>query len=98
MNGMFLMVLRLIWGKVALSSKWLKITFWLAIYGTFANWFGILFAAIFNAEKYLPFAKGQESTPLTEGVVMFFLITLTIAMIVICISVLIGLKRNMKIN
>jgi hydroxylaminobenzene mutase len=96
MNGLFLMALGLIWVKVALSDKWLKITFWLAIYGTFANWFGILFAAIFNAGKDLPFAKGQEGTPLTEGVVTFFLITLTISMIIICVSVLIGLNRNMK--
>jgi hydroxylaminobenzene mutase len=97
MNGMFLIILGLIWGKVALSSKWLKITFWLSIYGTFANWLGILLAAIFNAGKDLTVAaKGQEGTPLAEGVVTFLLISLSIAMLIICVSVLIGLNRNMK--
>ena len=42
LNGMLLIIIGLIWSKVDLSSKWLKITFWLTIYGTFANWFGIL--------------------------------------------------------
>jgi hydroxylaminobenzene mutase len=97
MNGMFLIILGLIWEKVALSTKWLKITFWLSIYGTFANWLGILIAAIFNAGKDLTVAsKGQEGTPLAEGVVTFLLITLSIAMLIICIAVLIGLNKNMN--
>ena len=97
MNGIFLVVLGLIWHKVLLSNRWLKISFWLAIYGTFANWFGILIAAIFNAGKVLTVAaKGQEGTPAVEGIVMFLLISLSIAMLIICTAVLIGLYRNMQ--
>ena len=97
LNGIFLIVLGLIWQKVELSDKWLKITFWLALYGTFANWFGMLFAAVFNAGKMLGVAaNGQEGPALAEGVVTFLLISLSIAMLVICITVLIGLKRNSK--
>jgi (hydroxyamino)benzene mutase len=97
MNGMFLIILGLIWRKVALSGKWLKITFWFSIYGTFANWLGILLAAIFNAGKFLTVAaKGQEGTPLAEGVLTFLLISLSLAMLIICVSVLIGLNRNMN--
>lgn len=95
LNGMFLVILGLIWHKVALSGKWLKITFWLSIYGTFANWLGMLYAAVVNAGKDLTIAaKGKEGTPLQEGVLSFLLITLSLAMIIICITVLIGLKRN----
>ena len=97
MNGMFLVLLGLIWHKLDLSEKWLKITFWLAIYGTFANWFGILFAGVFNAGKLLNIAaQGQEGSPAEEAIVNFFLVTLSIAMIIICIIVLIGLRRNMN--
>ncbi len=97
MNGMFLVLLGLIWNRVNLSVRWLKITFWLAIFGTFANWAGILLAAIFNAGKDLTVAaQGQEGSPMIEGIVMFLLITLSVAMLTICISVLIGLKRNMS--
>jgi hydroxylaminobenzene mutase len=97
-NGIFLVVLGLIWSKVNLSDKWLKITFWLAIYGTFANWLGILIAAIFNAGKMLTVAaKGQEGPPLAEGIVTFSLISLTIAMLTISVTVMIGLRRNMRL-
>ena len=99
LNGMFLIVLGLIWKKVNLSKKWLKITFWLAIYGTFANCFGILIAAIFNAGKMLGIAaNGQEGTPFIEGIVTFSLLSLSIAMLIVCVTVLIGLKRKMKLT
>lgn len=99
LNGMFLIVLGLIWNKVDLSNKWLKITFWFAVYGTFANCFGILIAAIFNAGKMLGIAaNGREGTPFVEGIVTFSLISLSIAMLVVCVTVLIGLRRNMKTN
>ena len=95
LNGIFLIVLGLIWHKVELPDKWLKMTFWLVLYGTFANWFGILFAAVFNAGKMLGIAaNGREGPAVAEGIVAFFLITLSIAMLIICISVLLGLKRK----
>lgn len=95
LNGIFLIVLGLIWDKVYLSAKWLRITFWLAVYGTFANWFGILIAALFNAGKMLGVAaNGKEGPVIAEGIVTFSLISLTIAMLILCIMVLIGLKRN----
>ncbi len=97
MNGMLLIILGLIWNRVKLSDKWLKITFWLAIYGTFANWFGILIAAIFNAGKMLTVAaKGQEGHPVAESVVTFSLVTLTLAMMFVSVAILIGLARGNK--
>ena len=97
LNGMLLVILGLIWHKVALSNRWLKISFWLAIYGTFANWLGMLYAAIANAGKDLTIAaEGNKGTPLQEAIVTFLLITLSLAMIIICITVLIGLIRNFK--
>lgn len=97
LNGMLLIIIGLIWHKVDLSSRWLKITFWLTIYGTFANWFGILIAAIFNAGKMLTVAaNGQEGPPVIEGIVGFFLISLSIAMLIVCVTILIGLFRNMR--
>lgn len=97
LNGMFLVVLALIWHKIDLSVRWLKITFWLAAYGTFANCLGILIAAIFNGGKMLGvMANGQEGTALVEGVISFALISLSIAMLMVCVAVLVGLKRNMQ--
>jgi len=101
MNGMFLIVLGLIWTRLDLSAKWLRITFWLSIYGTFINWLGILIAAIFDAGEMLGIAaNGTKGPPIAESIVTFSLISLSIAMLVVCIIILIGLKRGMalKIN
>jgi hydroxylaminobenzene mutase len=95
--GILLIVLGLIWHRLDLSEKWLKITFWLAVYGTFANWFGLFFAAIFNAGKMLNFvANGQEGTPFAEGVVIFCLFSLTVAMLSVSLILLFGFGRTLK--
>lgn len=97
LNGIFLMLLGLIWHKVALSDGWLKVTFWLAVYGTFVNWLGILIAAIFNAGELLGIvANGEKGAPIAEGIVTFSLISLSIAMVIVSILLLIGLNRNMR--
>jgi len=97
LNGILLIVLGLIWHKIDLSPRWLKITFGLAVYGTYANWAGILIAAIFNAGKMLGIAaNGQEGNPIAEGLVTFSLISLSIAMLVVSVATLTGLKRSMR--
>lgn len=95
MNGMFLVILGLIWPRVNLSKKWMTFTFWLAVYGTFANWFGMLIASIFNAGGQLTIAaQGQQGSDPAEFIVNFLLITLTLAMLIICIAILFGLWRG----
>lgn len=97
LNGIFLIVLGLIWNKLALSNRWLNLSYWLALYGTFMNWLGILVAAVFNAGKMLNIAaNGKEGSPFAEGFVAFSLLSLTMAMLVICVTVLIGLRRSRK--
>ena len=95
LNGIFLIVLGLVWHKLALSERLLKTTYWLTLYGTFANWFALLFAAVFNAGKLLGvMAGGTEGPAIPEAVVAFLLITLSVAMVTISVLVLVGLKRG----
>lgn len=95
LNGIFLIVLGLVWPRLALPAKALQVTYWLALYGTFANWFGILVAAVFNAGKMLEvMAGGTEGPPLADAVVNFFLVTLSVAMVIISVMVLVGLKKG----
>jgi hydroxylaminobenzene mutase len=97
MNGMLLVIIGLIWKRVKLPPRWLKVTFWMAIYGTFVNWFGILIAAIFNAGKNLTIAaQGRQGHPIAEGIVNFALVSLTLAMLFVSIAILIGLTKNRK--
>lgn len=95
LNGMFLIILGLIWKKVELYEKWLKITFWLAVYGTFTNWLVIMVPAIFDAGEMLGIVvEGKKGAPLPEALVNFSLISLSIAMLIVAVAVLIGLKRG----
>lgn len=99
LNGMFLIILGLIWNRLELSIRWLKFTFILSIYGTFANWLGLLIAALFNAGKDLTVAaQGKEGNPIIEVLVSFLLITLALAMIFVCVILLFGLHRRTKKN
>lgn len=96
MNGMFLVILGLIWHKVEVSERWLKITFWLTIYGSFSNLLAVTIGAITGAGKMMPLAGGIEGSPFIEVVISFLLISLSLAMIAVCFVVLKGLYTHMK--
>lgn len=96
MNGMFLMVLGLIWKRLLLSAILLNATFWLAVYGTFANLIAVIIAAITGIGKMMPIAGGQEGAEITDGLISFLLISLALSMLAVCINTLIGFYRHMK--
>ncbi len=96
MNGMFLVVLGLIWNKILLKERWLSTAFWLTIYGSFANFVAVTIAAITGAGKMMPIAGGKEGTSLEEGIISFLLVSLALAMIAVCCMVLTGLYKNIK--
>jgi (hydroxyamino)benzene mutase len=95
LNGIFLVVLGLLWHRLALSNKLLITTFRLTIYGSFANFIAVLLGAIAGAGKMMPIAGGEEGTPIIEGIISFLLISLALAMVAVCILTLIGLYKNM---
>lgn len=96
MNGMFLVILGLIWKRLVLSKTLLKITFWLVVYGTFANLIAVTIAAVTGFGKMMPIAGGQEGTIVIEGLISFLLISLALCMLAVCIIVLIGFYKHMK--
>jgi hydroxylaminobenzene mutase len=96
MNGMFLIIMGLIWEKLALSKNWLKITFWMALYGTFANFIAVVISAITGSGKMMPIAGGQEGTPVIESIISFLLISLALSMLAVCILALLGFYKHMK--
>jgi hydroxylaminobenzene mutase len=96
MNGMFLMIPGLIWQRLMLSNLLLKLTFWLALYGTFANLTAVIFAAITGSGKMMPIAGGQEGTVMAEGLITFLLISLSLCMVAVCLIVIIGFYKHMR--
>jgi hydroxylaminobenzene mutase len=60
LNGIFLIVLGLVWSRLDLGEVMKATTFWLSMYGTFANWAATLLAAIWGA--------GLSSMPIAAGI------------------------------
>ncbi|MGE5373605.1 MAG: hydrogenase [Bacteroidota bacterium] len=95
MNGIFLVILGLLWQRLHLSATWLAIAFWLAIYGSFANWLATLLAAMWKAGSTMPMAAmGSHGSARQEGMINFLLYSLSIAMVSVCIIVIVGLRAG----
>jgi hydroxylaminobenzene mutase len=95
-NGIFLIVLGLIWQKLKLSKNWLIINFWLTIFGTFANLIAVFIAARTGMGKMMPIAGGQEGDGLVEGIISFLLIALSLSMLTVCVLAMIGFGRYIQ--
>lgn len=91
MNGMFLVILGLIWKRLTLSNFWLKTSFRLAVLGTYLNFLTIGLAAATGAGKLLPIAGGADKGPLLESLITFGLVSVSISMLLVCILVMKGL-------
>lgn len=96
MNGMFLVILGLIWNRLVLSKALLLVAFCLAVYGTFANLIAVIIAAMTASGKMMPIAGGQEGTSVIDALISFLLISLALCMLATCIIVLIGFYKHMK--
>lgn len=96
MNGLFLVVLGLVWNRLLLSQALLKTTSALALYGTFANLVAVLIAAITGIGKMMPIAGGKEGTPWIDATVSFLLVSLALSMITVCVLVITGFYKYMK--
>ena len=97
LNGMFLVLLGLLWPQLRLPRFWLSAVFWLAIYGTFANWGATLLAAHWGAGASMPIAAGGfKGSPHQEAVIDFLLYSLSFAMVALCVIVLWGLTAGLR--
>lgn len=92
MNGLFLIVLGLIWSFVQVSQLWEAIAVGLLLYGTYANWLATLLAGIWGAGGNMMkiAAPDHVGSGGKEGVIKFLLLSLTVADIAGVIIVLVG--------
>jgi hydroxylaminobenzene mutase len=95
MNGLFLIVLGLLWPYVKLSQTWEAITVALLIYGTWINWFATLLSGIWGAGgRMMPLAAPDHvGSGAKEGFIKFLLISLSIADVIGVGLVLWGVLR-----
>lgn len=93
-NGLFLLVLGLIWERLILSARPRLFLFWLAIYGAYANWFTTILAAILGTSRRTPIAGvGFKGQAWQENLIDVGLISLAFAMVAACVIALWGLRR-----
>ena len=94
-NGVFLILIGIIWTRIDLASKTKRILFGLLIYGTFANMSATLLAALWGAGEMMPIASGgMMGSVIQEQTISLLLVTLALAMIVATILILLGLRRG----
>lgn len=94
MNGMVLMILGIIWARLHLASRTARVAFGLVAYGTYANWATTLLAALWGAgESMMPLAgAGYTGTSAQELLIAVGLLSLSLAMLLVCPIVLWGLR------
>lgn len=94
LNGLFLVVLALLWPRLALGPGAARALFWLALYGSYANWATTLLAASWGAGTRMPLAAGaHRGTASQELVIDALLGSLSVAIVTACLLVLWGLRR-----
>lgn len=94
MNGMFLVILGLVWTRLRLEERALRIGYGLALFGAFTNWITTLVAAILGAGgSLMPIAAADhEGSPAVEALIAVGLISLSAAMVGVLGMVLWGLR------
>lgn len=94
MNGLFLVVLGLVWKETKFSPRTARATFAIALYGTYANWAGTSLSAVLGTNRLTPVAGAGYGAPLWQEILIGFgLISLSIAMVTCCVLVLWGLRK-----
>lgn len=93
LNGMFLVLLGLLWPHIHLPDVWGITAVVLIVYSAFANWVAALLAAMWGAGRRLaPIAAGDHEAPAAqERVVSFLLVSLSLAIVAGVAIVIVGI-------
>ena len=93
-NGLLLLLLGLLWPRLLLGRRLRATAFWLALYGTYANWFTTFIAALLGiGGASMPLAAaGAAGGAVQETLVLAALLSLTAAMLAVGMIVLWGLR------
>ena len=71
MNGIFLLALGAVWNEVRLTPRTKNIGYWVALFGTYGNWFVTTLVAVFGTAALSPITgAGHSGKPWQETVVM----------------------------
>lgn len=95
MNGIFLVVLGVVWTEVRLPPLAKAIAYWTALYGTYVNWFVTTLAAAFGTAALSPItAAGHNGQPWQERLVTVGFMSVGIVIVASSVLVLWGLRAR----
>jgi hydroxylaminobenzene mutase len=96
MNGMFLILLGVLWPYVDVSRAWETAAVALLVYGAYANWLATLLAAAWGAGGRMMkiAAPDREGSAAKEGLIKFLLLSLSLADVAGVVIVLTGVLRG----
>lgn len=96
MNGMFLILIGLVWPRLHLPERAHRWGYLLALIGTYTNWATTLLAGFWGAgAAMMPIAGGgMQGAVWQELLIKAGLAVLSLAMVVVCGLVLWGLRRR----
>lgn len=93
LNGMFLVLLGLLWPHIHLPDAWAVTAVVLIVYSAYANWLTALLAAAWGAGRtFAPIATGEhQASAAKERVVSFLLVSLAVSVVAGVTIVIVGL-------
>jgi hydroxylaminobenzene mutase len=96
MQGIFLMVIGILWPRLRLTPVLARIGFVLAVYGCLAAWTANLSGAILGAgNSMLPIAAGPaHGTAIQEGIIAIALRSAAVSLIAVVLLILWGLRGS----
>ena len=95
MNGIFLLALGAVWTSVRLSPPAKTAAYWIALYGTYGNWFITALAAAFGTAALSPITGAGHSGRLwQESAITIGFLTVGVATVVLSVLVLWGLRAR----
>jgi hydroxylaminobenzene mutase len=95
LNGMFLIVLGLIWKEVNLPRRAATAAYGLVLYGAFVNWAATLLGAGFGTHRLTPIAgAGYAGTAWQENLVATLVVSMVLSMAAGAALLLWGLVRR----
>lgn len=93
-NGMFLLLLGLVWQRISLSDLWQRITYYLGIFSMYSIWATLVLAAAWGTSKATPIAgDGFESSASRETTVQLMVTVGAVATLAATVLALVGIVR-----
>ena len=94
LQGIFLIVVGLLWHKFTLNIATSRVLFWLVLYGCFSAWGANVIAGVWGfGNTMLPIAAGQaHGNAFQEGLIMIMLRSAAVSLLATVILILWGLR------